>query len=167
MNFRNTKKSFIFDGFKTIFHSTQKDTSYSELEFMTNGKIDEDDIPDNNTKKRIKRIIKRKTNSIEESVINNLYSPFLKKTEYLRKLNKNMKGIKSMTTINCQSNYILKKRKNDVDNTTNQMYIYNNSLINSDKLSIQTYNTLVKSALDKQNEYRYDNNYLNPNLIYS
>ena len=118
-------------------------------------------------KKKIKKIIKRRANSIEESIVNKLYSPFLKKTIYLRKLNKNMKGIKSITTINCQNNYILKKRIDEVDNTTNQMYIYNNSLINSNKLSIDTYNSLVKSAMEIQNEYKYDKNFLNPNLIYS
>ena len=168
INFRDTQKNNnILDGFNTISHSSQKDTLYSELEFMTKGKIDEDDILDNNTKKRLTKIKKRRTNSIEESVVNKLYSPFLHKTEYLRKLNKNMKGIKSLSTLNCQTNYILRKRKDEVDNTTNQMYIYNNSLINHDKLSIQTYNSLVNAAMEIQNEYKYDKNFLNSKLIYS
>ena len=46
------------------------------------------------------------------------------------------------------------------------MYIYNNPLINSDKLANQTYNSLVGLAVRKQNKYKYDENYLNPNLIY-
>jgi hypothetical protein len=78
-----------------------------------------------------------------------------------------MKGIKSLSTLNCQTNYILRKRKDEVDNTTNQMYIYNNSLINHDKLSIQTYNSLVNAAMEIQNEYKYDKNFLNSKLIYS
>ena len=62
INFRDTQKNNnILDGFNTISHSSQKDTLYSELEFMTKGKIDEDDILDNNTKKRLTKIKKRRT----------------------------------------------------------------------------------------------------------
>lgn len=165
-NLRYTRKSRIFNGFKTISLSTQKDTSYSELEFMTGGKIDEDDIPDNYAKKRKKKIKIKKASSIEEKIVNKLYSPFLKQTSYLRKLNKNMKGIKSMTTLNCQTNHTLKKRKSEVDILTHQMYIYNNPLINPDKLANQTYNSLVGLAVKKYHKYKYDKNFLNPNLIY-
>ena len=165
-NLRYIQKNRIFKGFKTISLSTQKDTSYSELEFMTGGKVDEDDIPDNYTRKKVKRIKKRKFNTIEENVVNKLYSPFLKKTSYLSKLNKNMKGIKSMTTLNSQVNHTLRKRKGEVDILTYQMYIYNNPLINPDKLANQTYNSLVGLAVRKHNKYRYDRNFLNPNLIY-
>ena len=165
-NLRYIQKNRVFSGFKTVSLSTQKDTSYSELEFMSGGKIDEDDILDNYTKKRKIIVKKKKTNSIEENIVNKLYSPFLKKTSYLRKLNKNMKGIKSMTTLNCQANHTLRKKKVEVDITTHQMYIYNNPLINLDKLTNQTYNSLVGLAVRKQNKYKYDENYLNPNLIY-
>ena len=165
-NLRYKRKSRIFNGFKTISLSTQKDTSYSELEFMTGGKIDEDDIPDNYAKKRKKKIKIKKASSIEEKIVNKLYSPFLKQTSYLRKLNKNMKGIKSMTTLNCQTNHTLKKRKSEVDILTHQMYIYNNPLINPDKLANQTYNSLVGLAVKKYHKYKYDKNFLNPNLIY-
>ena len=164
-NLKYTRKSRIFNGFKSSL-STQKDTSFSELEFMSNGKIDEDDIPDNYTKKRSKKIRIKRTNSIEENIVNKLYSPFLKKTSYLRNLNKNLKGIKSMTTLNCQTNYTLKKIKGEVDILTHQMYIYNNPLINQDKLANQTYNSLVGLTVNKYNKYKYDKNFLNPNLIY-
>ena len=165
-NLRYIQKNRVFSGFKTVSLSTQKDTSYSELEFMSGGKIDEDDILDNYTKKRKIVVKKKKTNSIEENIVNKLYSPFLKKTSYLRKLNKNMKGIKSMTTLNCQANHTLRKKKVEIDITTHQMYVYNNPLINSDKLANQTYNSLVGLAVKKQNKYKYDTNFLNPNLIY-
>ena len=164
-NLRYARKSRIFNGFKSSL-STQKDSSFSELEFMSNGKIDEDDIPDNYTKKRPKKIRIKRANSIEENIVNKLYSPFLKKTSYLRKLNKNMKGIKSMTTLNCQTNHTLKKKKGEVDILTHQMYIYNNPLINPDKLANQTYNSLVGLTVSKYNKYKYDKNFLNPNLIY-
>ena len=165
-NLRYLQKNRIFNGFRTISLSTQKDTSYSELEFMTGGKIDEDDIPDNYTKKKAKKIKKKKFSTIEENIVNKLYSPFLKKTSYLRKLNQNMKGIKSMTTLNCQVNHTLRKRKGEVDILTHQMYIYNNPLVNPDKLANQTYNSLVGLAVTKYNKYKYDKNFLNPDLIY-
>ena len=165
-NLRYLQKNRVFNGFRTISLSTQKDTSYSELEFMTGGKIDEDDIPDNYTKKKSKKIKKKKFSTIEENIVNKLYSPFLKKTSYLRKLNQNMKGIKSMTTLNCQVNHTLRKRKGEVDILTHQMYIYNNPLVNPDKLANQTYNSLVGLAVTKYNKYKYDKNFLNPDLIY-
>ena len=77
-----------------------------------------------------------------------------------------MKGIKSMTTLNCQTNHTLKKRKSEVDILTHQMYIYNNPLINPDKLANQTYNSLVGLAVKKYHKYKYEKNFLNPNLIY-
>ena len=165
-NLRYPHKNRIFNGFKTISLSTQKDTSYSELEFMTGGKKDEDDIPDNYTKKKVKRIKRKKFNSVEENIVNKLYSPFLQKTSYLRKLNQNMKGIKSMTTLNSQINHTLRKRKGEIDSLTYQMYVYNNPLINSDKLANQTYNSLVGLALRKHKKYKYDKNFLNPKMMY-
>ena len=165
-NLRYTHKNRIFNGFKTASLSNQKDTSFSELEFMSGGKVDEDDIPDNYTKKKIKRIKKKKFNSIEENIINKLYSPFLQKTSYLRKLNQNIKGIKSMTTLNSQLNHTLRKRKGEIDGLTYQMYVYNNPLVNPDKLANQTYNSLVGLALRKHNKYKYDKNFLNPKMLY-
>ena len=46
------------------------------------------------------------------------------------------------------------------------MYIYNNPLINPDKLANQTYNSLVGLAVKKYHKYKYEKNFLNPNLIY-
>ena len=68
-NLRYIQKNRVFSGFKTVSLSTQKDTSYSELEFMSGGKIDEDDILDNYTKKRKIVVKKKKTNSIEENIV--------------------------------------------------------------------------------------------------
>ena len=133
---------------------SQKDTSFSELEFMGGGKIDEDDILENEVEKKEKKIIKKRANSIEENIVNKLYVPFLKKTHYLRKLNKNMKGIKSMTTYNCKANHTLRKRTEEVDIITHQMMIYNNPLINPNKLSNTTYNSLVRLAMSTQNIYK-------------
>ena len=50
----------IFQGFGT--GTSQKDTSYSELEFMGGGKIDEDDILDNQVEKKEKKIVRKRVN---------------------------------------------------------------------------------------------------------
>ena len=136
--------------------SSHKDTFYSELEFMGHGKIDEDDILDNEVEKKEKKIFRRKVNSFEENIVKKLYSPFLQKTSYLRKLNKNMKGIKSMTSYNCKANHTLIKRNREIDIISNQMLIYNNPLINPDRLVDPTYNSLVKLAISSRNEKKRD-----------
>jgi hypothetical protein len=151
------QRSKIFQGFGT--GTSQKDTSYSELEFMRGGKIDEDDILDNQVEKKQKKIVRKRVNSIEENIVNKLYSPFLEKTWYLRKLNQNMKGIKSMTTYNCKANHTLRKRTGEVDIITHQMLIYNNPLINPNKLSNPTYNSLVKLAISTQNKYKKEKDF--------
>ena len=136
--------------------SSQKDTSFSELEFMGGGKMDEDDLVDNEIEKKEKKIIRKKANSQEENIVNRLYSPFLQKTYYLKKLHTNMKGIKSMTTYDCKANHVLKKRNGEVDIITHQMMIYNNPLINSNKLANPTYNSLVQLAINNQNLHKKD-----------
>ena len=130
---------------------------------MGGGKIDEDDILDNQVEKKEKKVVRKRVNSIEENIVNKLYSPFLEKTYYLRKLNKNMKGIKSMTTYNCKANHTLKKITGEVDITTHQMLVYNNPLINPNKLANSTYNSLVKLAINTQkmnkNEKRFKSSF--------
>ena len=155
MNLRYLSRSQKNRIFQDIDSGTsQKDTSYSELQFMSGGRIDEDDILDNQLEKKEKKIMRKKVNSIEENIVNKLYSPFLEKTCYLRKLSRNMKGIKSMTSYNCKANHTLKKRNDEVDIITHQMLIYNNPRINPDKLADPTYNSLVKLAIKSQNPYK-------------
>ena len=160
LNLRYTssmQNSRIFQGFGSGL--SQKETSFSELEFMGGGKIDEDDILDNQVEKKEKKIVRKRVNSIEENIVNKLYSPFLEKTWYLRKLNKNMKGIKSMTSYNCKANHTLRKRTGEVDIITHQMMIYNNPLINPNKLANPTYNSLVSLAISAQNRFKKDKRY--------
>ena len=143
-------------GFGNGTSSSQKDTSFSELEFMGAGLVDEDDMVDNEIEKKEKKIIRKKVNSKEENIVNKLYSPFLEKTYYLKQLNTNMKGIKNMTTYDCKANHALKKRNGEVDIITHQMMIYNNPLINPNKLANPTYNSLVKLAISNQNLRKKD-----------
>jgi hypothetical protein len=147
-------KKKIFEGMGPATAMSDKDTSYSELEFMSGGKVDEDDILDNEVDKKQKKIIRRKVNSIEENIVKKLYSPILDKTHYLRQLNKNIKGIKSMTSNNCAVYHTLRKRTKQVDILTNQMLIYNNPRINPNKLVNSTYNSLVNLAISTQNYLR-------------
>lgn len=152
-------KSRTAIGFGIGTTSSQKDTSFSELEFMGGGKIDEDDLADNEIEKKEKKIIRKKVNSQEENIVNKLYSPFLEKTYYLRQLNNNMKGIKSMTTYDCKASHTLRKRNGEVDIITHQMMIYNNPLINPNKLANPTYNSLVQLAISNQNLHKKDKRY--------
>ena len=149
-------KSRSVIGFGNGTTSSQKDTSFSELEFMGGGKVDEDDVLDNEIEKKEKKIVRKKVNSKEENIVNKLYSPFLEKTYYLRQLNTNMKGIKSMTTYDCKANHTLRKRNGELDIITHQMLIYNNPLINPNKLANPTYNSLVQLAISNKNLHKKD-----------
>ena len=152
-------KKRAFEGFGVGTGMSEKDTSYSELEFMSGGKVDEDDILDNEVDKKEKRILKRKINSIEENIVKKLYSPIIEKTYYLRQLNKNMKGIKSMTTNNCLISHTLRKRTKQIDILTDQMLLYNNPRINPNKLSNSTYNSLINLAISTKNFHKKEKRY--------
>ena len=98
--------------------------------------------------KKIVVIKKRKISAKDENIINKLYTPFLHKTKYLRKLNPNIPEIKKLTS-NCSKEYHnIKKMMGEVDNLFYQMKIYNNPHINVNKLSNNTYNFLVKLVQD-------------------
>ena len=108
--------------------------------------IDDEDnasIETQSTKKiKIKR--KRKVNSMDDKIINKLYTPFLQKTTYLRQLNPNILGIKQMTSSNSKDYHKILKMIGKVDIISNQMNIYNNPLLDTNKLCNNTYNSLVK-----------------------
>ena len=108
--------------------------------------IDEEDKETVETQATKKVIIKKKKRirSIDDKVVNKLYTPFLQKTFYLRKLNPNIPGIKQMTT-NCSKAYHnIKKMIGEVDVISHQMKIYNNPHLDTNKLCDNTYNSLVK-----------------------
>ncbi len=108
--------------------------------------IDEEDKETVETQATKKVIIKKKKRirSIDDKVVNKLYTPFLQKTFYLRKLNPNIPGIKRMTT-NCSKAYHnIKKMIGEVDVISHQMKIYNNPHLDTNKLCDNTYNSLVK-----------------------
>ena len=108
---------------------------------------DNESVDTQSTKKIILKK-KRKTKSLDDKIINKLYTPFLEKNQYLRKLNPNIPGIKQMTSSSSKVNHELKKIIGKVNITTHQMQIYNNPILNINKLSNSTYNSLVKLIYD-------------------
>ena len=108
---------------------------------------DNESVDTQSTKKIILKK-KRKTKSVDDKIINKLYTPFLEKNQYLRKLNPNIPGIKQMTSSSSKVNHELKKIIGKVNITTHQMQIYNNPILNINKLSNSTYNSLVKLIYD-------------------
>ena len=142
--------------------------SSSKSEINKNEELcyDEEDIDSFDTQSTKKKIIKirKKVKSIDEKVINNLYTPFLKKTVYLRKLNKNIPDIKQMTSNSSKTNFELKKMINDVDTISHQMKIYNNPILDPNKLSNNTYNSLVKLMLKDKNKNNKKEMYKNNNI---
>ena len=93
----------------------------------------------------------KKVKSIDEKVIKQLYTPFLEKTVYLRKLNPNILGIKQMTSNSSKHNFEIKKMINDVDKISYQMKVYNNPFLDPNKLSDNTYNSIVRLMLNDSN----------------
>ena len=114
--------------------------------------VDEDDVDtfDTQSTKHKKRKIKRNVKSVDEKVINLLYNPFLPKTAYLRKLNKNIPLIKHSTTSNAKINYNIKKMQEELDNMSYQMIIYNNPKLSPNKLCDDSYNSLIKVMLNNK-----------------
>ena len=119
---------------------------------IDNGELwyDEEDIDSFDTQSTKKKIIRvrKKVKSIDEKIINKLYTPFLEKTIYLRKLNPNIPEIKQMTSNSSKTNYEIKKMINDVDTISYQMKVYNNPNLDPNKLSKYTYDSLVKVMLN-------------------
>ena len=132
---------------KRLSSSTSEINQYEELCFDDE---DIDSIDTQSTKKKIVRV-KKKVKSIDEKVINKLYTPFLAKTVYLRQLNPNIPGIKQMTSSSSKTNYEIKKMISDVDTISHQMKIYNNPILDPNRLCDNTYNSLVKLMLNDNN----------------
>ena len=112
--------------------------------------FDEEDNESVDTQSTKKIILKKKKkiNSIDDKIINKLYTPFLEKNQYLRQLNPNIPGIKQMTSSSSKVNHELKKIIGEVNITTHQMQIYNNPILDINRLCNNTYNSLVKLIYD-------------------
>ena len=101
--------------------------------------------------KKEEKIFKRKINNIERNIVKNLYKPTFEKSNYLRKLNSNMKNIKNMTLNYSKFNFIMKQKKNEIDLIGNQMLLYNNPNLHPDELSNPIYNNINNLMINKRN----------------
>ena len=147
-NMENKLKNQKIKKLKRLSSSASEINQYEELCFDDE---DIDNIDTQSTKKKIVRV-KKKVKSIDEKIINKLYTPFLVKTVYLRQLNPNIPDIKQMTSSNSKTNYEIKKMISDVDTISYQMKIYNNPILDPNRLCDNTYNSLVKLMLNDNNK---------------
>lgn len=155
-NSENISKNETADNeirFKSINKYRRLSSSKSEINKNEELCYDEEDIDSSDTQSTKKKIIKirKKVKSIDEKVIKQLYTPFLEKTVYLRKLNPNILGIKQMTSNSSKHNFEIKKMINDVDKISYQMKVYNNPFLDPNKLSDNTYNSIVRLMLNDSN----------------
>ena len=125
---------------------TVKKSNYLGINKFEELCADEEDNETVETQSTKKVIIKKKKRfkTIDDKVINKLYTPFLQKTVYLRQLNPNIPGIKQMTSTSSKAYHNIKKMIGEVDIISNQMKIYNNPHLDTNKLCDNTYNSLVK-----------------------
>ena len=88
------------------------------------------------------KLFKSKFNNIEKKIMNHLYQPSLEKTTYLRKLNLEMKNIKSLTFSNSKYNFFMNQKKNEIDLMSKQMMVYNNPGLHPNELTNKMYNNI-------------------------
>ena len=107
------------------------------------------------------KLFKQRNNSLDERIIKKLYEPHLAKTFYIRSLNDNMKCIKSMTNSSTKTNFVLNKKKEEVDELSKQLILYQNPKININQISNDTYNSVLNFVIKKklrENNSRYNTN---------
>lgn len=59
-------------------------------------------------------------------IIEKFYNPFVEKMNYKLKLNENIGQIKKVTRENAKTNFVLKKKKLEIDKISNETILYNN-----------------------------------------
>ena len=75
---------------------------------------DKDTSIETKSVKNEEKLFKNKFNHIEKNIMNHLYKPSFEKTTYLRKLNLEMKNIKSLTLNNSKYNFVMNQKKNEI-----------------------------------------------------
>ena len=96
------------------------------------------------------KVFKRRINYIEKNIVNNLYKPSFEKSNYLRKLNTNMKMIKNMTFNYSRFNFIMKQKRNEIDLMGQQMLLYNNPKLRADELYKPIYDNINNLMMNKR-----------------
>ena len=118
---------------------------------------DKETSSDTETTKKEEKIFNRKINFIERNIVNNLYRPTFEKSDYLRKLNRNMKNIKNMTLNYSKFNFVMNKKRNEIDLMGHQMLLYNNPKLHPDELSSPVYNN-INSLMIHRKKFDIKNN---------
>ena len=138
--------------YEVLPFNTKKNANntFDELEYISkndNDSINEEEIEKPKIKKK-----KKKVTSLDKKITKKLYEPFLEKITYLRHLNQNIKNIKNISSYNCKQNFIIQKKQGEANTTERKLLIYNNPLLNVDKLSNPTYNSLLNVVLSSKNK---------------
>ena len=92
--------------------------------------------------KNEEKMFKQKIKHIKKNNVNHLYKPSFEKTNYLRRLNLEMKNIKNLTFNNSKYNFVMNQKKNEIQLMSQQMLIYNNPGIHPNELSNPMYNNI-------------------------
>lgn len=153
LNFQKTQDSTSTPIFKKIkmkkkrgsINRREKGEDYNSLWVE-----DKETSSDTETVKKEEKIFKRKINFIERNIVNNLYRPTFEKSDYLRKLNSNMKNIKNMTLNYSKFNFIMNKKRNEIDLIGHQMLLYNNPQLHPDELSSPIYNNINSLMINRK-----------------
>ena len=111
---------------------------------------DKDTSIETKSVKNEEKLFKNKFNHIEKNIMNHLYKPSFEKTTYLRKLNLEMKNIKSLTLNNSKYNFVMNQKKNEIHSMSQQMLIYNNPGIHPNELSNPMYNNINSMMIQKR-----------------
>ena len=111
---------------------------------------DKDTSIETKSVKNEEKLFKNKFNHIENNIMNHLYKPSFEKTTYLRKLNLEMKNIKSLTLNNSKYNFVMNQKKNEIHSMSQQMLIYNNPGIHPNELSNPMYNNINSMMIQKR-----------------
>ena len=111
---------------------------------------DKDTSIETKSVKNEEKLFKNKFNHIEKNIMNHLYKPSFEKTTYLRKLNLEMKNIKSLTLNNSKYNFVMNQKKNEIHLMSQQMLIYNNPGIHPNELSNPMYNNINSMMIQKR-----------------
>ena len=111
---------------------------------------DKDTSIETKSVKNEEKLFKKKFNHIEKNIMNHLYKPSFEKTTYLRRLNLEMKNIKSLTLNNSKYNFVMNQKKNEIHSMSQQMLIYNNPGIHPNELSNPMYNNINSMMIQKR-----------------
>ena len=123
--------------------NTNTNNNMSEVMEIKCGEYEQDESSvESEVSGKDKKVSLKKVYSAGKKISNRLYKPFLEKTYFIRKLNKNMNDIKSETLKNARTIFALAKKKNEERLISNQMLIYNNPNLNINSLSVPIYQEL-------------------------